>query len=332
MKFKIGILSQDAVDGMDDSNPNANLHKVLNVSFRKLLQRIRLSTGYFFAHFKESVSFQALKAIYLSGGNSSLKGVKEFFTEYYGSAIIKVNCWDVCESQGCDPDFKATYNLSFANICAAMHEFFYPEYFINFNEAPKVAAAGKSSMSFSMEEFIDRNIPVLKYLTKYGTLNTISFIMTVYMVLFACVYGWNFWQIYSIENEKKEKDLLVKELESPSARDAREKAEKEYAAYLKKKNSREIIEFKKYPFDQIMLAISECMLPDVSLKNVNFTNEEKPVFKMSGVTAVYASALNFSEALRKKKVTAGVNLKKIEQIGSLVEFQLEMDIGAEVKK
>ncbi|HOT75134.1 MAG TPA: pilus assembly protein PilM, partial [Candidatus Wallbacteria bacterium] len=74
LKFKIGIMSQETVDGMDDTAPNANLHKVLNVSFRKLLQRIRLSTGYFFTHFKESVSFQALKTIYLLGGNCEIKG------------------------------------------------------------------------------------------------------------------------------------------------------------------------------------------------------------------------------------------------------------------
>lgn len=329
MKFRIGILPQEKVDGLDDSAPEANLHKVLNVSFRKLLQRVRLSTGYFFAHFKESVSFQALKAIYLYGGNCAIPGVREFFADYYGAAIIKINCWDAAAAEGCDPDLKERYNLSFAVICAAAHEYFYPEYSLNFIEEKKAAGPAASSTAFSAEDFIAKNLPAAKYLARYGTLNVIVALALFYAAVFGSIAAWSQWQIHSARSEKAEKKAAATELESPAAKAAREKIEKEYAAYTKKKNAIEIIKFKNPSFASIMKAVSDCMPDDVALKSVRLENDGGPSLTMSGTAAVYASALGFGEALRKKKETASMTVKKVEQIGSAVEFQLEMKPGTE---
>jgi len=332
LKFKIGIMPQDAIDGMDDTAPNANLHKVLNVSFRKLLQRIRLSTGYFFAHFKESVSFQALKTIYLLGGNSEIKGLKEFFTEYYGAAIMKINCWEWVDNTGCEAALCEKYNSSFANIAAAAQELFYPKYSIDFKQEKKDAPASKKGGRISADDFINRFAPSLNALIKYGTLNTLCAIAAFYLFSFAAVFGYNYWQISSFESENKTLEADIKNFESQSFKEKLNIQNKEYDDYIKKSGAIGIIEFKKYSLDLILLAVAECMPPDVSLKTVRFSGEGRPVITMSGTTAVYGSALKFNDALKKKSATAAVVVQKIDQLDNRVEFQLELDLSAEEKK
>jgi len=332
MKFKIGILSQDVIDNMDDSNADSNFHKVLNVSFKKLLQRIRLSTGYFFAHFKESVSFQALRKIYLTGGNSEMPGMKEFFTEYYETSVFKINCWDFVNTEMCDAATCAKYNASYANISAAMYEFFHPEYSMNFNAVKKLAASVKGRERFSVDEFIDKSIPALKLLTKYGTLNIAAGALALYIISFSAIFVWNFFALSSLTAEKKETDSKYEELNSADAKNKRRQISEHYEVFQKKMNAKNVIEFKKYSIDQILLAVSESIPPDVSIKSVKLFNEDKPVLSLSGITAAYDSALKFNESLKKHHSTAGVVVKKTDQVENRVEFQFELALDREMKK
>ena len=332
LKFTIGILSQEAIDNMDDSNADANLHKVLNVSFKKLLQRIRLSTGYFFAHFKESVSFQALRKIYLMGGNSEIPGIKEFFAEYYEASVFKINCWECVSVEMCDSAMCEKYNSSYANVSAAMYEFFHPEYSMNFNVVKKSAAGAKGREPFSADEFIDKNIPALKLLSKYGTLNIASAVMVLYIIIFSAMFFWDFFTLSGLTAEKKEFESKYDELNSADAKNKRSQISQQYEAFQKKMNARGIIEFKKYSIDQILLAVAESIPLDVSIRSVKLVNEDKPVLSLSGITAAYDSALKFNESLKKHQPTAGVVVKKTDQVDNRVEFQFEMALDREAKK
>lgn len=331
LKFKTGILSQEEVDAMDDSNPEANLHKVLNVSFRKLLQRIRLSTGYFFAHFKESVSFQALKSIYLAGGNGAIKGVKEFLADYYGTGIVRIDCREAVDMSSCRPELIEKYGASFINISSAVYEFLYPQYFFNFNEGVKTIDEGGDKGGRAAGDYI-KSLAAVKYLTKYGTLNVIAAFAVIYTAIFSSLWGWNYWSIAAAEAEKKDITILTKELESGEARKNRENIENDYNAYLKKINSKAVLEFKKYSLDKILLKISNSIPPDVSIKQLNFINETGPLVSIAGVTNSYESAINFSEALKKGEKSSGVTVKKIDQLENRVEFQFEIAVNGERQK
>jgi len=332
LKFSIGILSQEAIDNMDDSNPDANLHKVLNVSFKKLLQRIRLSTGYFFAHFKESVSFQALRKIYLMGGNAEIPGIKEFFAEYYEASVFKINCWECVDTEMCDKAVCDKYNASYANLSGAMYEFFHPEYSMNFNAVKKPAASSKGREPFSADEFIDKNIPALRLLSKYGTLNIVSAVVAAYLISFSSVFAWSFFELSSLKAEKKEIAAKYEELNSADAKNKRRQISEQYEAFQKKINAKGVIEFKKYSIDQILLAVSESIPSDVSIRSVRLVNEDKPVLSLSGITAAYDSALKFNESLKKHPPTARVVVKKTDQVENRVEFQFELALDGEAKK
>jgi len=331
LKFKTGIMSQEAVDALDDSDPEANLHKVLNVSFRKLLQRIRLSTGYFFAHFKESVSFQALKAIYVAGGNGAIKGVKDFLADYYGAGIVEIDCRQAVDMSACRAEDIEKYGASFVNICSAIHEFFYPEYFLNFYQDAKTDAQNRLAGSFAASEFIGGNAAV-KYALKFGTVNVVSAFILLYMVIFSALWSWSYWNIAAAESAKKEISALTKELESGEARKKREIIENDYNQYLKKINSKEVIEFKKYSIDKIMLKISDCIPNDVSIKSLDFVNETAPLISIAGTTNSYESAINFSEALKKGENAPDVRVKKIDQLENRVEFLFEIALNGEARK
>ena len=128
-------------------------------------------------------------------------------------------------------------------------------------------------------------------LIKYGTLNTICAIAAFYLISFAAVFVYNYWQISSFEAETKTLEADIKNFESQSFKEKLNIQNKEYDDYIKKSGAIGIIEFKKYSLDSILLTVAECMPFDVSLKTVRFSGEGRPVITMSGTTAVYGSAL-----------------------------------------
>jgi Tfp pilus assembly protein PilN len=231
----------------------------------------------------------------------------------------------------CRAEVIEKYGASFINICSAMHEFFYPEYFLNFNQDAKTDKQSSRAGGFASADFIGGSAAV-KYMLKYGTLNVIFFFALFYAVIFSALWGWNQWDIASAESAKKEIGILTKELESGEARKNREIIENDYNAYLKKINSKEVIEFKKYSLDKIMLKISNCIPNDVSIKNLNFINDAGPLISIAGITNSYESAINFSEALKKGEKAPGVSVKKIDQLENRVEFQFEIALNGEAQK
>jgi hypothetical protein len=86
---------------------------VLNVSFRKIFQRVRLSTGHFFANYKDStLSSQYMKRIGGLGGNFEVPGVATQFEEAYDAAVVKVDPFAAVDATECDRSRDPAYRSS----------------------------------------------------------------------------------------------------------------------------------------------------------------------------------------------------------------------------
>lgn len=331
-KFKIGLMSQDAVDSLEDSSPGANLHKVLNLSFKKLFQRIRLSTGYYFAHFRDStLSSQVMKKIVLHGGNSEIPGISSFFDDAFEAVVTKADSWSACDNGECNLSFCERYNLSFMNLCAALSEFFMPEYKINFSNeraaAPK--SGSKTNNEAKFNDFISSNAPGLQGISKYKFVSVAVSIFSIYLIIFSAMSAYDIMSILSFNSQKKELDASFNELNSGAAAAERKDIERQYAVFNKKKNAKEVIEFKKYNIDRVLASISGQLPENTIINSMSFTNDIKPVLVLNGTAAEYGRVIKFSDELKKNKSFSKINLKRSEQKAKMVEFQFDCEFNSE---
>jgi len=324
-KFRIGLLSQDEIDGLDDSFPRANLHKVLNVSFKKLFQRIRLSTGYYFAHFQEStLSSQTMKKICLFGGNGEIPGVTGYFSDSYDAVVAKANTWETVEKSNSSTVLCDKYNLSFFDLGAAFNEFFYPEYGITFIKEKKAPEKARpAGINDALENFIDNKFPGFQAAGKIGFLNSTLALILVYSLIFTFMFARNYLTSFRISGEKAELESKVAQLSSSDATAARKKIIEKYDMFQKKLGARKVIEFSKYGLDSVLLKISEILPEGVNLKTLSFSSEDSPVLNFSGRSAVYDRVLKLNDSLKKMKAFASVSVKRTEQVGDSIDFQFE---------
>jgi len=327
-KFKIGLMSQDAVDALSDSSPNANLHKVLNLSFKKLFQRLRLSTGYYFAHFRDStLSSQVMKQIVIAGGNSEIPGIASFFDDAFDAAVAKADSWKAIDNGECNLSVCEQYNLSFLSLCAAFCEYYAPEYKINISNARQAPAKPKTDNEAKFNDFIASNAPGLQSISNYKFVNIAASALVFYIIVFTSISVYDMVSIFSYNSQKSAFEAKFNELNSPSAADERNKINERYAAFNKKKIAREVIEFKKNSLDKALASIS-AQLPDGTIiSSINFINEAKPVLMLNGSAGEYAKVIMFSDELKKNNSFSKVSMKKSEQKASRVEFQFDCELG-----
>ncbi len=331
-KFKIGLMSQDAVDSLEDSSPNSNLHKVLNLSFKKLFQRIRLSTGYYFAHFRDStLSSQVMKKIVLHGGNSEISGIASFFDDAFEAVVTKADSWSACDNGECNLSLCERYNLSFLSLCGALSEYFMPEYKINFSNeraaAPKTGVKTDNKAKFN--DFIASNAPGLQGISKYKFVNVAISIFCIYLIILASISAYDITNTLSYNSRKKELDIAYNELNSGAAAAERKNIENRYIVFNKKKNAREIIEFKKYNIDKTLAALSGQLPENTTINSMSFINDIKPVLILNGAAAEYGRVIKFSDELKKNKAFSKISLKRSEQKAKVVEFQFDCEFNHE---
>ena len=329
-KFKIGLMNQEAVDSLDDMSPGANLHKVLNLSFKKLFQRIRLSTGYYFAHFRDStLNSQIMKKIILHGGNSEIPGVASFFDDAFDAVVTKADSWSACDNSECNLSLCEQYNLSFMNLCSAFCEYFMPEYNLNFSneraDAPKKSLKSDNEAKFN--DFIVSNAPGLQGISKYKFINVAVFIFCLYFIALASLSAYDILSILSFNSQKKELQAKYNELNSATAAAERKNIETQYGVFNKKKKAKEIIEFKKYNIDRALASISGQLPENTIISSMSFINDIKPVLVLNGTAAEYGRVIKFSDELKKNKAFSKVNLKKSEQKAKMVEFQFDCEFN-----
>lgn len=328
-KFKIGLMTQEAVDALDDSAPNANLHKVMNLSFKKLFQRIRLSTGYYFAHFRDSaLSSQIMKKIILSGGNGELPGITSFFDEAFEAQVAKADSWAACDNGECNLSMCERYNLSFLNLCSAFSEYFQPEYNLNFTAVKAAPAKSKTNNEAKFNDFIASNAPAFQNISNYKFVNIAASALAFYLLIFLSLAAYDIITIFSLNSQKKELDARFNELNSPAATEERKKTVREYAVFTKKKSAKNIIEFKKYSLDKVLAAISGQLPENTIIGSLGFSNEAAPVLSVNGTAGEYGKVIKLSDELKKNKSFSKVNLKRSEQRANLVEFQFDCEFNA----
>ncbi len=332
-KFKLGLLSQEKIDNLDDTSPEASLHKVLNTTFKKIFQRIRLSTGYFFAKFQEStISTQTIKKICIAGGNAEIPGVKEFFFEAYDAKITKAGCFDVVKlGASCDTELAEKYSTSFTMLGASFLEYYYPEYEITFQKTKAAADQTQKNYSAFFKEFIEKKIPWFKKVYEFGFVNSIIAVAVLYAFIFSALFLKDFYEIYTLDGEKKIIEKNIEQLNSAEMASKRQKIFEQYDIFQKKINSRDILEFKKNNLDGVMLSIADA-LPDASVINsLSFLNEEKPVLLFGGRTNIYDKVLKINEKLKKRNKFNKITVKKTEQVEDYVDFQFECVIAGSGK-
>jgi type IV pilus assembly protein PilM len=328
-KFKIGLMVQETVDALDDSAPNANLHKVLNLSFKKLFQRIRLSTGYYFAHFRDSaLSSQIMKKIFLSGGNAEIPGIASFFDEAFEAQVARSDSWAACDNGECNLSMCERYNLSFLNLCAAFSEYFQPEYNLNFTAVKAAPAKSKTDNEAKFNDFIASNAPAFQNFSNYKFANIAACALAVYIVIFVSFGAYDVMTFFSLNSQKKSLDQLFDKLNSPSAAEERKNITAGYAAFVKKKSAKDIIGFKKYSLDRALASISGLLPENTIVGSVSFSNEMAPVLVLNGTAAEYGKVIKFSDELKKNKLFSKVSLKKSEQRANLVEFQFDCELDS----
>lgn len=323
-KFGVGILPQEKIDGLDDSEPHTNLHKVLNVSFKKLFQRIRLSTGYYSAHFQDTtMTSQTLKKIVLYGGNSEIPGVDSFFIDSYDALVAKADAWKAFGRMDAGPGAK--YNLSFVNISAAVGEFAEPEYGINFfRKAEKKEAQPTSQERIdAIGEYITAKVPMTRTINQIGFVNAVILLTAVYVVVFFFLFMNDFLQGRSYNSERETLEVKTGELSSNEAAGKRRKINEQFDFFQKKLKAREVIEFSRDRLDLVLAKLSEQLPEGAHLTLVNFTADENPVLMFSGVTDIYDKVIKLSDNLKKSPAFAQVDLKKSDQTDSRIEFQFE---------
>jgi Tfp pilus assembly PilM family ATPase len=333
-KFKIGLMNQEAVDSLEDSSPNANLHKVLNLSFKKLFQRIRLSTGYYFAHFRDStLSSQVMKKIVLHGGNSEIPGIASFFDDAFEAVVTKADSWSACDNGECNLSLCEEYNLSFMNLCSAFCEYFMPEYNLNFSNERAVApkSGSKADNEAKFNDFIASNAPGLQGISKYKFVNVAVSIFCLYLIALTSISAYDILNILSFNSQKKELEARYNELNSSAAAAERKNIERQYSVFNKKKNAKEVIEFKKYNIDRALASISGQLPENTIISSMSFINDIKPVLVLNGTAAEYGRVIKFSDELKKNQAFSKVNLKRSEQKAKAVEFQFDCEFNNEKK-
>lgn len=329
-KFKIGLLSQDEIDNLDDSYPRANLHKVLNVSFKKLFQRIRLSTGYYFAHFQDSsISSQTMKKICVFGGNGEIPGVLGYFSDSYDALVVKADSWEAVERSNASAAICEKYNASFFNLAASFHEFFYPEYAITFVQEKKTVEkpGATAGIDTAIDNFFDAKVPGFQKFSKFGFVNSVLTLAAVYFIFFTFVFISNYKNIYDLSREKSELQDRISVLSSPEAAAARKKINEKYEAFQKKLGARQVIEFRKFGLDEVLKSIADILPEGVNLKSVTFANEDSPVLGFAGRSPVYDRVIKLNDALKKMKAFSSVSVKRTEQSGDNIDFQFECSLA-----
>jgi len=327
-KFEVGIISQEEVDNLDDSLPNSNLHKVLNVSFKKLFQRVRLSTGYFSAHFQDStVTTQALKKIVLYGGNSEIPGVLEFFMDSYDASVAKAGTWKVIENGSCSVSVCEKFNTSFLTLGAVFCEYFFPEYGINLLKKKEQEKVVQPQAADVVTNYLSARFPVFKKITTLGFLNSAIMIVAVYLFVFSSLLVKNFLTGYGYSSETAILEARSIELGSPEALAKRKKITDQYDTFQKRLRAKEFIEFKKNGIDMLMIAVSDAVPADANLSALNYSCDDSAVLGFSGSTTVYDRVIKINEALKKNKKIKSIVLKKTEQIDNHVEFEFECQLA-----
>jgi len=328
-KFKIGLMAQETVDSLDDSAPNANLHKVLNLSFKKLFQRIRLSTGYYFAHFRDSaLSSQIMKKMFLSGGNAEIPGITSFFDEAFEASVAKTDSWAACDNGECNLSMCERYNLSFLNLCAAFSEYFLPEYGLNFTAVKKAPPKSKTDNEAKFNDFMTSNAPAFQTISNYKFVNIAGAALAFYIIIFVTLGAYDIMTIFSFNSQKKELDAGFSELNSPASTEERKKTAAEYAGFMKKKSAKDIIGFKKHSIDKALASISGQLPENTIIGSMSFSNEIAPVLVLNGTAPEYARVIKFSDELKKNKSFSKVSLKRSEQKANMVEFQFDCELNS----
>ncbi len=327
-KFEVGIISQDEVDNLDDSLPNSNLHKVLNVSFKKLFQRVRLSTGYFSAHFQDStVTTQALKKIVLYGGNSEIPGVLEFFMDSYDASVAKAGTWKVIENGSCSVSICEKFNTSFLSLGAVFCEYFFPEYGINLLKKKEQEKTVQPQAADAVTNYLSAKFPAFKKITMLGFLNSALMIAAVYSFVFSSLLVKNFLTGYGYSSETAVLEARSNELGSAEALAKRKKISEQYDGFQKKMRAKEFIEFKKSGIDMLLIAVSDSVPADANLTALNYSFDDNAVLSFSGSTTVYDRVIKINETLKKNRNFKSVVVKKTEQIDNHIEFEFECQLA-----
>ncbi|HNY12555.1 MAG TPA: pilus assembly protein PilM [Candidatus Wallbacteria bacterium] len=326
-KFEIGIISQEEVDNLDDSLPNSNLHKVLNVSFKKLFQRVRLSTGYFSAHFQDStVTTQSLKKIVLYGGNSEIPGVLEFFMDSYDASVAKAATWKVIENGSCSVSVCEKFNTSFLSLGAVFCEYFFPEYGINLLKRKEREKTVQPQAADVVTNYLSAKFPAFKKITKLGFLNSALLIVAVYSFVFSAILVKNFLTGYAYSSETAMLETKSNELGAAEAQAKRKKISDQYDNFQKKMRAKDFIEFKKNALDMVLIAVSDAIPQDANLASINYSYDDNAVLNFSGSTTVYDRVIKINETLKKNKKFKSVVVKKTEQNENHIEFEFECQL------
>lgn len=327
LKFRVGIKGQEEIARLDPEDADANLHKVLQVSFRKIFQRVRLSTGYFFANYKDStLSTQFMKRIAGYGGNFEVPGVTRQFEEAYDAAVVKVDPFPAVDATACDPEIARPYALSFAPCVAALvAQFEAPEERIDFLALDAERRRPKSGMSVAIERLVAR-VPVHQRLAGIGFPRALAGLVALWLVAALGVllhFGHAAW---SIAADRAAVQARADELESPESRARRREANDGYELLRRKLDARSALAYPRHEFDKLLLAVCNGAPAEVSLESAAFVAGPPAALAVAGSTAVYDRMLRFNETLAKIPGVAKVVVRRSEQIDDRIFFRFELEL------
>lgn len=330
-KFKLGILSQKAIDELNDTMPNANLHKVLNLSFKKLFQRIRLSVGYYLANYRDStLSSRVIKKIYLFGGNSEIPGIISYFDDAFEADIIKVDSWSICDNSECNMSICEKYNLSFLSVVALACEYFNPTYNVNFLTLNQLTNdVNKFDDKNDLKNLKINNLNNFDNIRQYFNYNFKKIFFSLFILYFSLFILITIYDVLNVVTTNINLNKLKIEVNKFNSNDNiefKKKCEVLYEEYSQKKVANEIITFKKYTISDILVLLSNVINENIKIIRFNFNSESVPMIIFNGLANDYKGIIELSENLKKSNLFSNVNLKRSEQKNLEIEFQLECEL------
>lgn len=328
-KFRVGLKTQEELARLDPDDPETNLHKVLNVSFRKIFQRVRLSTGHFFANYKDStLSTQFMKRIGGLGGNFEVPGVATQFEEAYDATVVKVDPFAVADATACDPAVARPYALSFVPAMAALHvHLAEPAERVDFLALDAERRRPKSGFSVSVERLL-KGIPIDPRLARIGFPRAVAALALVWILAIISILGHYAYAAWAVAADRSRVQARIDELDSADARIRRRDAVAAHGLLLRKLEARSAVAFARHGLDRVLLGICESVPDGVALESVAFAAGTPATLALAGSTKIYDRLLKFNEKLAKTPDVAKVVVRRSEQVEDRVLFRFECELSA----